>query len=685
MRKKKIKISYFVLICIIITQVLGLILLYTNVNRSVSKEIKETTIKTMETIVDERSQIINNYVNEVEGYLTAYSRAGEITEVLKNPNDKEAVAKAQKYTETFSKDIENLEGIYVSEWNTHVLAHTNPEVVGITTRNGDPLKSLQDSMLKADGVYNTGFIFSPASGEQIISMYRACYDDNGNPIGLVGGGVYIYGLKDILDKLPTGDLINAKYYLINTNTKEYIFHDLEEMLGAPVETEALLDVIDKVSDEEGSSTGYTEHKENQEDMMLTYNYSAENGWLFVLSDTSTEIFASASRISSILKIFSSIILLLLSIATYIIMKFTMKPLVGISNSLENLSNFDISDNKDNLKYKDRNDDLGEIVTAIEAVLKALRSIILTLKDSSTKINNQGDLLSNSSIELVNGVEDNIATTEELLASMESVNSLMDDISNEVRNTYSSLEEITRSLKNNLSSSDKMYEEALEMEKIAKESFETSEEQTIEIKKAMHVALENLNGLTEINRLASTILDIADNTNLLALNASIEAARAGEAGRGFAVVAEEIGKLAEFSKDTANDITDLCDNSNESIKIVNDYVKKLVSYIEEDIMYKFKSFADKSEISKITSEGIKEEINILNELVLALDKSMGQITESIESVRDISEENVKAITVIVEKNELTSGISSGIKIQSEENKLIARELNDIVDKFILEEK
>ena len=63
MRKKKIKISYFVLICIIITQVLGLILLYTNVNRSVSKEIKETTIKTMETIVDERSQIINNYVN----------------------------------------------------------------------------------------------------------------------------------------------------------------------------------------------------------------------------------------------------------------------------------------------------------------------------------------------------------------------------------------------------------------------------------------------------------------------------------------------------------------------------------------------------------------------------------------------------------------------------------------------
>ena len=683
MQKNKLKISYIVIICIIVTQVFGLFLLYINVNSSISSEIKDTTIKTMETIVEERSQIINNYINEVEGYLTAYSRAGEIAEILKNPNNQEAINKAQKYTEKFSKDIKNLEGIYVSEWNTHVLAHTNPAVVGIITREGEPLKALQKSMLEADGVYNTGFIFSPASGKQIISMYRACYDEDNNPIGLVGGGVYINGLKDILDSLPTGDLTNAKYYLINTYTNEYIFHHDEELLGTPIESEVLLNIVNEILDGKEITTGYAEYEEDNEEMMLAYNYSPDKGWLFVLSDTSTEIFSSVTKINTILKIFSSIILVLLTLATYLIMRITMKPLKGISNSLENLSKFNLNENEEDLKYKYRNDDLGEIVKAIESVLKALRSIILTLKDCSFKLNKQGDLLNNSSIELVNGVEDNIATTEELLASMGSVNSLMDNINNEVKNTYLSLDEITTSLKNNLISSDNMYEEALEIETIARESFKTSEEQTIEIKRSMHTALESLNDLTQINRLASTISEIADNTNLLSLNASIEAARAGEAGRGFSVVAEEIGKLAEVSKRTANDISKLCDNSNENIKIVNDYVKKLMLYIEEDIMHQFKIFTEKSEISKKSSEGIKNEINVLNKLVLALIESMEQITNNIESVRNISEDNVNAITIIIEKTESSSEISSEIKMQSEENKSIAKELNNIVDKFTLE--
>lgn len=85
--------------------------------------------------------------------------------VLKNPENKSAIDAAQKYTESFSEDINNLEGLYTSEWNTHVLAHTNAGVVGITTREGDSLKALQDILIATDGVYNTGIIISPASGD----------------------------------------------------------------------------------------------------------------------------------------------------------------------------------------------------------------------------------------------------------------------------------------------------------------------------------------------------------------------------------------------------------------------------------------------------------------------------------------------------------------------------------------
>lgn len=227
--RRKIKVTYKITRAVLVAQIIIFAVLYMFVESTNTKSIRESTINSMKTIVDERSQIIENYVHETESYLTAYSRAGEIKKLLLDPTDEKAAAEAQKYTEVYSGDIENLEGIYVSEWNTHVLAHTNAAVVGITTREGESLKALQDFMLAAEGVYNVGFIFSPVSGQQIISMYRACMDEKGEPIGLVGAGIYISGLKEMLDGLPNAGLDHAKYYLINTQTGEYIFHDSEEM------------------------------------------------------------------------------------------------------------------------------------------------------------------------------------------------------------------------------------------------------------------------------------------------------------------------------------------------------------------------------------------------------------------------------------------------------------------------
>lgn len=140
MKKAKIRISILITVLIIILQLITMFLLYTNVSDSVTGNIHTSTINSMKTMVQERSTIIENYVIEKEKYLTAYSRAGEITNLLKNPGDPAAFELAQKYTEKFSGDMENLEGIYASEWDSHVLTHTNAAVVGIYTREGDPLK-----------------------------------------------------------------------------------------------------------------------------------------------------------------------------------------------------------------------------------------------------------------------------------------------------------------------------------------------------------------------------------------------------------------------------------------------------------------------------------------------------------------------------------------------------------------
>ena len=108
MGKKKIKVSWLITVLLLVIQTVALVVVYLFVNGAITKNIRENTLANMRTIVEERSLLIENYVRETERYLTAYSRAGEINDLLKNPTDPETVAAAQKFTEVYSADMENL-------------------------------------------------------------------------------------------------------------------------------------------------------------------------------------------------------------------------------------------------------------------------------------------------------------------------------------------------------------------------------------------------------------------------------------------------------------------------------------------------------------------------------------------------------------------------------------------------
>lgn len=685
MGKRKIKVSWLITALLLAIQTVALVVVYLFVNGAITKNIRENTVANMRTIVEERSLIIENYVRETERYLTAYSRAGEINELLKNPTDPEVVAAAQKFTETYSADMENLEGIYASEWNSHVLAHTSAGVVGITTRSGDALKALQDSMLAADGVYNTGFIFSPATGKQIVSMYRACYDESGNPIGLVGGGIFISGLKEELDSLPVADLKQAKYYLINANTGEYIFHEDEEMLGVVAEEQYVKDIMSDITQKgtKGAYTDYVEYKDtNGTESLAAYHYIADRDWIFLLADNADEIFASADETNTTLLVLCAIALVVLLVITYVTITVCMKPLNPIGRTLLHIAECDISDDQEIKKYVKRSDDLGGIAKASGVVIASLRNIVSTLKDCCIQLNDKVYTLQDSSSYLVDCVTDNISTTEELSASLENVNEAIEKVNEEITGIHTAINGVAGNLKNSSDASDAMLAGATKMRDMADATFRASKQRLEETKESVKVALESLNNLSEINVMASNILDIASQTNLLSINASIEAARAGEAGRGFAVVAEEIGKLAETSEDTASGIQKLCDSSNQSIHAVNECVQTIMQFMENDVLENFGVFADKSNEYSASVEAIKQDIEELNRFMSNLEQSIEQISGNVEDVQQISRGNKAAIGVIVEKSESTANIALEIQKQSEENKNMADSLDEIVNKFTM---
>lgn len=681
MKKAKIRVSYLVTGLIVVIQFIILVTLFVVITNQVSQSVKENTVSSMQTMVEERSMILENYVHEVENYLIAYSKAGEIREVQLNPTDPVALKNAQQYTEKFSADIENLEGIYASEWSTHILVHTQASVAGITTRpDEEPRKQLHDSMLAADGVFNTGFLISPATGQQIISMYYACLDENGNPIGLVGEGIFTTGLKDILGELPNNDLEQAKYYLINARTGEYIFHPLPEMEGIVAEEEYIKNIIEMSNSQAESITSFLEYSDETGDNIAAYHYIADRGWLFVMTDPTDEIFTSVNRVKQILLVLSVLALVLLVCASFITISICMKPLNPIGKTLLRISGCDISNDSDVKKYMNRKDDLGGIAEASYVVIKALRKIVETLQGCCLTLNDKVDTLKQSSSNLVDCVTDNISITEELSAGIDDVNSAIENINVEIGSIHSAINVLAEELEDSTKSSDEMMAGAQEMRDTAKMTFQNSESKLESTKRLVEDAMESLNSLSQINGMASSILEIAAQTNLLSINASIEAARSGEAGRGFAVVASEIGKLAETSKSTASNIQELCTASNESIVVVNECVQSIMEFIEKDVLESLNQFSTRSENYSESVENIKNHIDSINEFVGNLQKSVRQISSNITNVQDVSDQNSAAIGVIVEKSERTADIAHEIQQQSEENQKMAESLEEIVNKF-----
>ena len=625
--------SIGIITIILIAQIIVMAIVYYFVDFSVTGSMKENAVKTMETVSQERSQIIENYIVDTENYLTAYSRAGEIKTLLENPSDPDAVREAQAYTERFSKDREYLEGIYTSDWQTNVLAHTNPKVVGITTREGEALSALQKLLLESEKVYNAGIIISPASKTQIISIYRACYDENNTPVGLVGGGIFTEGLVNILDSLPAEGMKQLNYYLVNTKTGEYIFHSDKDKITKVAEEQYIKDILQQIKD--GESSGSLTFDEGDTEYLASYQFMDGRDWAFVITDPSSEVFSSLRGIR-----FTLVLICIVGVA--ILMAFTYK--------------------------------------IIDRLIKSLKEVVETLGLCSGSLNTKTDDLSNHAQNLVGCVTENTSIIEELTASQVHTDDIVEDVHEKVTDIGRWMENTMEHLGMSVKSSEGLIRRSSEMNEQAQDAYENSRRTFEETKEAVKDVMQRLEEITRINKMTGEIVDIASQTKLLSLNASLEAARAGEAGKGFEVVAAEIGELAQTTTATAGDIQSICDDANTSIEDVKKCFDTIIQFLEQNVMGQFEIFAENARQYSISADQIRHDIMDLNESSDVLSNSLQQITSSVTSVKEVTRENSTAIGMIGQKNGNTSQIADKIRLQSDDNRKLIQQLEKLIKRF-----
>ena len=323
-----------------------------------------------------------------------------------------------------------------------------------------------------------------------------------------------------------------------------------------------------------------------------------------------------AQITSILSLVVIIVVttgILGAIVLIFVVRKLVKALEKGSNALEELSQgrLDVQLDENVLKRKD---EIGNITRSIKTLKNELTQVIGTIK-------NHSDTLSTSAAFLNDRTVETTGTIEQVERAIGEVAEGATNQAQETQNATDNVIHIGEMVGDTAKEAETMHKNALDMKKLGEEAFATLHElQNIntQARESIDIIYEQTNttnqSVQKIREATSLITSIAEETNLLSLNASIEAARAGEQGRGFAVVASQIQKLAEQSNESAS------------------HIEEIITYLIED-----------SDKAVQTMDVVKDIMEKQNQKVITTDQRFGEVLKGIET-------SMEAIDRIVEKTE-----------------------------------
>lgn len=415
-----------------------------------------------------------------------------------------------------------------------------------------------------EGIKSEAFIFGSTyfdedSQSYVVGASGVLKDKNGNIRGVAAADIYLNPISEIVQDVQLEE--TGGVFLIEGNTNMIIGHKEQTMVGTTLEeqkSEMYTYVQQLVKDKKDGLQFFTGTDGTQ--IYLELRQIPESNWITVAYVPNKEILKDLNDLTKKMIQISIVGVLVLIIFMERLIHMIVKPIKQLSHHINNMTNGDFSIEV-KVKTKDEigvmADELRKFIITMQVIMKQINDISANLTNQSINSAQIAQKLSEASNNQSSSMNETTIAIHELTQSIAEVAESANGLSLLVSDTRETGEQVKEKMKHVVIDSDKGHNN---MEKVVSSMKLVSKKMDY-----LEQSADKMNhSVDNIRSIVTLIGDIAEETNLLSLNASIEAARAGESGRGFSVVADQIGKLAMTSKNAVKEIADLTNNISELV-------------------------------------------------------------------------------------------------------------------------